>query len=253
MVSEENNYNILSKNYVHIDFEKIMFPLTLTQYFILSPKYHICQNCISPNSVFTNVILCCLTVIIFVCFLYFTFQYLIGMQMFLNDFLGFLYYLENSIYALGYLLNVVFIIVKSRVNVELIIRIQSIINNLQINNNKQRIVLGNWIFCFLLFLFYFINAYIQMFYVFTRYVIIVLSIFVHTPWDFNILYAARILYLLRKQTENWIMHLNYMVNASVRENDTLGNYHWQSILKGYLSINDAYYTCEKITDIPVSQ
>nr|WCC57921.1 gustatory receptor 49 [Papilio memnon] len=252
MVSEENKYNILAKNYIHVDFEKVLFPLTLTQYFILSPKYYLCQNYIRPNSVFTNVILCSLTVIIFVCFLYFSFKYLIDAQVFLNDFLGFLYYLENLIYAFGYLFNGVFLIVKSRVNVELIVCIQIIINNLGINkSDKQRIIFGNWIFCFLIFLFYFLNTYIQLFHAFTTYVIMVLSIFIHMPLDFNIVYATRILYLLRKQTENWMMHLNYMLNASIEENNTLGKYRWQSMLKGYLSIIDAYYICEKITEIPV--
>nr|WCC58034.1 gustatory receptor 49 [Papilio xuthus] len=253
MFSKENKKNFLEKNHIQIDFEKVLFPLTLTQYVILSPKYYLCQNYISPNSIFTNFIIISLAMTIFISFLYFSFKYLITVQIYLNDILVFLYYFEHLIYAFGLLVNVLFLIIQSSINVELIIRIQIIINNLKINKRDTRlIIIGNWIFCFLIFLFYLMNVYVQIFHVFMNYVNIFLSIFILMPWDFNIVYAARIIYLLRKETESWIRHLKLLINAkNHREHDNLGNYHWQSILKAYLAIIDAYSTCEKITEIPL--
>nr|WCC57862.1 gustatory receptor 49 [Papilio machaon] len=252
MATKESKNNFLKKTYIQMDFEKLLFPLTLIQYIIFSPKYYLCHNYIRPNSIFTNLLIFCVTVIVTLCFLYISFQYLFAQQVYFNDFLIFLYYFENITYALGYLLNVIFLIVQSRVNVELIIRVQMIFNNLTINNRTIRtILIANWIFCFLLLLFYCMNVYVQIFHGFTTYFSIVLSIFVLMPWDFNIVYAARIIYLLRKQTESWIRHFKDIVNVkNLRENDSLRSYRWQSIFKAYLSIIDAYSACEKITEIP---
>nr|WCC57763.1 gustatory receptor 49 [Papilio dardanus] len=248
-----NKSNFLSKNYIHSYIEKILLPLTITQYIILSPKYYLRHNYISPNSVFINIILCCLTVIIFICFLYFSLMFLNTIRMYITDFLCFLFYFEHSVYAIGYIFNVLFLILQSQVNVNLIINIQMINNKIEINNRVARnYLIGNWIFCFLIFLFYCLNMYVQIFHVFTTYITIILSLFMIMPWDFNIIYAARIIFLLRKQTECWIMNFNNKLNSkNQHKNNILDNYHWQATLKAYLNIIDAYSTCEEITKIPI--
>nr|WCC57809.1 gustatory receptor 50 [Papilio glaucus] len=254
MIYDKFNNMSLSQNYVQLFIQKVLFPLNLMQYINLCPKYCIRHNFINPNSIATNVMIFSTTAIIFLYYLYLSFEVLIQLKSVLTSYMYFLYSFLYLINGFGYLFNAILMVLKSHIHVALIIRMGMIQSKLKMNKrDKLRIVIGNWVFCFLIILFYSIICGVQFFYGFSNYMLILLSFLIVMPWDLNIIYAARMAYLLRKQTDSWISNLNDMLNARnfIEGNEAKGNLRWQTILNAYLCIIEGYSICEKVTEIPI--
>nr|WCC57923.1 gustatory receptor 50.2 [Papilio memnon] len=249
ILNEINNFS--SKNQIQSFVGEVLFPLTLMQFVSLSPKYFICNNFIIPNGFLTNVILCLITAVVFVTFVYFSFLNILRIKNHITSFLFGLYVCIYSIYALGYLVNAVVVVLESSINVDLVVRIDMIERYLKIKKiEKFRLVIENWLLCIFVIFFYFLNTYVQLFYAFSSYVTIFLSIFILMPWDLNVIYSARVACLLRKQTDTWVWNMKRLLKPR-HLSESLKNFHWQSLLNAYLIITGSYPVCEKITEITI--
>nr|WCC57764.1 gustatory receptor 50 [Papilio dardanus] len=250
MISDTFN-NILSlKNHIQPFIWDALYPFIIMQYIKLSPMYSIRGNFISPNRFLTNVIFCLLTAAGFVCFIYFAYASVWSINK-ISPFLLICFELLDILYALGFLVNAAVVIYISRVNVDLVIRLGKIQNNLKMKDNvMRRVIIENWILCFLILLYHLINTFIQIFYVFTSYVLIFLTIIIFLSWDVNIIYAARMMCLLRRQTDSWILNMKSMLNGRY-SSEMFDKFNWQALLKTYLIITDSYTYCERITESPI--
>nr|WCC57922.1 gustatory receptor 50.1 [Papilio memnon] len=250
MISDEIN-EFSSKNQIQSFVSEVLFPLTVMQFVSFSPKFYIRSSFVRPNGILTNFILCLITAVVFVSFGYFSYFHIKGMTSDVTDVLLYVYIFLFFIYALGYLVNAVVVVLQSPINVGLLIRIDVIERNLKIKKiEKRRLVIENWVLCIFVILFHISNSYVQFFYATASCVDISLSVFIVIPWDLNVIYSTIMVRLLRRQTDTWILNLKSLLKAT-HSSESFQNFHWKAILIAYLNIIDSYTICEKITEITI--
>nr|WCC57984.1 gustatory receptor 50.2 [Papilio polytes] len=250
ILNEINDFS--SKHQIQSFLGEVLFPLTIMQFVSLSPKYLIRNNFVIPNGLLANVVICLITAVVFVLFAYVSYFHIIAMTSDIPVHWLYLYIFLFLVYALGYLVNSVVIVLQSHINVGLLIRIDVIDRNLKIRKiEKRRLVIENWVLCIFIILFHLSNACVQCFLASASYADTSLSMLIVIPWDLNVIYSTIMACLLRRQTDTWITNMKSLLKAR-HLSENFQNFHWHAILNAYLTITDSYSICEKITEITFS-
>ncbi|XP_068633493.1 uncharacterized protein [Battus philenor] len=246
------------ENCLNSDIQKVLFPLTLLQYTIF-PKYQIRYNFITPNDTITNVIWLFYTVIVFILQCKYTiYPYAENIvQNPYSNILDTILFLMTTLTSLIFVHNAVLTILQSEINTELIIcyqKIQNCFNTTKMKSNRDANI--NWLSCLLIILFYMMYIYLQdcvtgSSYYISNIIICVLAL----SSDLSIIYSTRMISYLNKHITYWIKFMKHVSeideNATNEDSSEGTTILWQRLLKSYDSIINAYFICEKLTEIPM--
>ena len=252
MINVKMNSRIktIRNDVIEKDLQSVLRPLNLMQSLFLCAKYSIRDNIITCNTSVYNFsrVLC---TVIYRCF---CLHFLIGMIKFLhNKFWGahsFLYCLcftvDFFMYLVGDLMNCFSNIMQSDHNILLVLKIQHVLNVLQINkkdNELRNLIIYNWTYVIILnilsigfvicYCFTMLKYFVSFFEITTAYASI--------AFDINIVYALALLKLTKYMLYVWIAQVQKSTNRLEFETAE----YWDKMLEVYLHILDIYLIIEK--------
>ncbi|PZC73336.1 hypothetical protein B5X24_HaOG200860 [Helicoverpa armigera] len=192
----------MSINLVDKDVQSMLLPLNLMQYIAFCPKYCIKNNFISINSLFSNFISFCGLLIFLSSFLY---RNTLIAQSLGHSFTVFMYitaYFDFVYYCCGYVMNFIVGIMQTKNSVNFVLTFQNIHRFLNNETYSRNFKVLNWIIVILtvvgqttIFAYFNITVGLSHYFIYISFII--------TVFDFNIIYATRLLGILENKLLLW--------------------------------------------------
>lgn len=197
------NYNL--NNAVDKDVQSMVLPLNLMQYFIFCPKYRIKNNMITPNSLLSN----CFSIIITLFYIFLTilcaYLYCSSKKQ-INSFSDISSIYHCIFYCIGFVVHFVTGIIQTKKHVHFVLTFQKIHRMLKNETNFNYFIIWTWMLGIIALGFYVVHfTYIMFkinssfFHIYNGYLLVI--------FDFNIIYAARVIQMLTKKIELWNFHV----------------------------------------------
>ena len=228
------------------DIQSMLLPLNLMQYISFCPKYRIKNNVITPNS-FTFIVVSMIGNLVFL-FSYIYHSYsAIGMYNKTTTFITVSNYYDCIVYCLGTIINFVIGVIYTKESVKLILTFQKLHRFLNCDSDIKNSIYWNWTTVIVCISSYTIGcsciciklgAPLLFMYVY------LLGVF----FDFNILYATRVLKMLETKIVQWNLKILNTLNIE----DTTENHYNKEILKAYVGILECYEIHKKCFQLFVS-
>lgn len=248
--------NFLLNNVVDDDVQSILLPLNLMQYIMVCPKYRIKNDLIFPNSsIFYFVSL--LVTLLYISLLW----YRNSTMVFFEDFMGamnftyFISFFDCVFYSVGFTINYAVNLIQTKKFIKFVLTFQKVHRFLHNEYFTKSFIIWNWIIVILS-----ISGYITVFSYFCIninapfYAMLVTYFFIF--FDFNIIYAIRILKLLEHKVVLWniqatenletedINQENYMKKMFQTYVDILESYNLQQVCTQQF-VSSSSFICEK--------
>lgn len=210
--------NDLFDNFLDREVQKMFFPLNITQWLFLLPKYRIYKNFITFNNSKTEALSSTIVIVslIFLCFRLYMF---IGFYL-LKEYWFFVFVLiyDFIFYWFGFVLTFISNIIFRKFNVELVLNIQRTFRLIKFNHYKQFEMFNifSW-FCMIIIISY------NIIYIFISNLLNTLAHYDHILWiltshfDMNIIYASRINAIINHQLKLWICEFTKAARSSCME------------------------------------
>ncbi|CAK1591301.1 unnamed protein product [Parnassius mnemosyne] len=250
----ENSNEFLLDNKLTSDLQRFLRPLYIMQFVSFGPKFLIRDGFITSNSTTVNIIRLCFAICYFI--IYIAIVSIYRIKYFSKFLLNVMIFSHLLYYGSSILLNSILITIHNDINVKLILKIQKIHRFLKFQQNAYKnLIVGNWIFIIIIFLYYFMIILVQIY--LKRPILI--FIFLHACLlmnDLNLIYIIRLIVVLRKATVVWTSKLEQMYEM---ENKTLkceGRHlrqtaRWEKIFKTYIDLIEAFHAGNKILEIQI--
>lgn len=246
MPKKNPNNEVLLNNVLEKDFQKMIFPLNLMQNIVLLTKYQIRDNFVTSNSQYISIFSLCITLFLATTWIEFVVQHLL---IYINskEYVA----ITSLFYDLFFIpfcliLNYVQNVYLSNENVKLILKLHKIEKVTGFSKNNPSFTIWNWATTLSMFLFVILailKSFISLsnlFYFFIGYSLII-----------NIIYAARIIALLKKYLKTWTNLLNVNLPNHLMEKQSRIFQH-ESLYKCYVNIFNAYNIFKKTFQVMVS-
>ncbi|PZC73334.1 hypothetical protein B5X24_HaOG200858 [Helicoverpa armigera] len=230
-----NSRQINSNNIVDSDVQSMLLPLNLLQNVFFCPKYRIKNNYITPTNLMSNLISSIATLVFIIMYAYR--NYLIGLFKTSQFSTAWKYssYFNGFCYSLGFIMNLVIGIIQSQNSVQFVLTFQNVHRFLKNENGFRSFIIWNWVaVCLTLvyYVFFFIYQY-------TRGTIGKIHAcvgFLLSSFDFNVVYATRLLRLLEYQLVLWNNRFFKLRETSdIRDKDII-----QKLFNAYANILECY-------------
>ena len=224
----------ISNYTVDKDVQSMLWPLNLMQYIMFCPKYRIKNDLITQNSLISNLISMIVTVVYLSTYFYTTVTedaQSLGFPTFLN----FSCFNECLVFGCGFCMNFVIGVIQTKNNVQFILTFQKVHRFLNAGANVNHFVVGNWILGITALGFYVIIYtifWVQMGASFSSIYVAYFLVF----YDFNIVYATRILKLLENQVCLW----SFKVTICRELEDTQTENDYKKVFQAYVEILECY-------------
>ena len=201
-IEREYPVNINFNNLVDKDVQKMLSPLNLMQYTMFCPKYRIKNNFITPNSLISNFVSMIVTVAFIFLFIFGTYfvnvnKYSLGY----STFIIISFNIACVFFCIGFILNLVIGITQTRNNVQFVLIFQKV-HKLFNQDSVNHFIIWNLIlgivalgFYLIIFTCFFVQSGLPFYSVFYCYLAVV--------FDFNIIYAMRLIKLLENKMNQW--------------------------------------------------
>lgn len=245
-----NLYECLLNNYIDDDMQSFLRPLELSQNLMFQSKFTIRDNFITPNGHLYNTFAFVFNLLCLILSIILEKDFYVELD-FLKDLIPYF----NAFYALIFFICT-FCLFFSNIfdcmsNIELVINMQSAIRDVKYSNDDfKNLVVFNWIFTCGVVAFYFAIDYSLTF----ESVYFFITDMILTFMDLKMVYAIRIMKLLKKILNSWIenmqnsnMFLNVELEAS---NEKLDD--WKRLMKVYHNLSDAFLSYKKVFSMTVS-
>lgn len=219
-------------NVVDIDVQSMLLPLNLMQYIMFCPKYRIINDCITPNSFISNVISIIVTLVfillLVICFLNSIYFY---KRVYASTFGYMSSYFDIFFYSFGLTINCVLGIIQSRKSTKFVICIQNVHRFIKNESILKHLIIWNWIIvvvvlctnvCACIFIGTMNSIPFSSYY----------ACFVLMIFDFNFIYAIRLIKLLENMVLLWSTKSGDI--NSLRESDC------EKAFQAYVDILDCY-------------
>nr|WCC57744.1 gustatory receptor 32 [Papilio dardanus] len=241
---------ILLDNFIEKDIQMFLRPLNLLHYVCITTKYSIKYNFITSNNRLTNSITL-LSSVIFIT-TYFTMIFINNDIFELDSVMLILLIVNYFISAFGYLLNAAMNIIQSDIHVNFIIIIKNIKKFITNDIHCKKIMIINWIYVIVTFLFYFVIVLIHIkisnFYLSYAFLVIILLIY-----DLNTIYMIRIIKLLRVLVVSWGSELkDKQLNIADEKDEAREKLYWDTKRKSFSVIIDASNIYKELCEIQIS-
>lgn len=234
--SKSYRVKVLSDNLVDKDVQSMLFPLNLMQNIFLCPKYSIRGNFISQNSSLSNFASLCGTVALIALYFYRIYKFYSDND--IRTYVNFMYissYFDFGLFCIGFIMNYIVGVIKTKRNIMFLLKIQDIHRFLNEKDNSRRFIVGNWIIIISVLVFYFsITTYISI--TLNLPVYMYLCIYVLICFDGNIVYAIRLIQLLKDKVVLW----NTQALRFSRTEDTNMKFYYKRLFQAYASILECY-------------
>ena len=220
------------------DVQSLLWPLNLMQCIMFYPKYRIKNDLITPNSQISNFISMIATIVFSSLFSYTSFSEN-------PESLGFPTFtlianFNNSLlFGFGFCMNFVIEVIQTKNNVQFVLTFQNVHRFLNKGANVNHFIIGNWILGIMALSYYVI--------IFTSFAALTGACFSDlfvcyflVVFDFNIVYATRLVKLLEKQVSLWSIQV---LNSRGFE-DTQREDYYKKAFQVYVEILECYSTCK---------
>lgn len=228
------------------DLQLMLKPLNVIQALFLCAKYKIRDSIIITNNVHRN-LWSIASMLILTAFhfhsVYFNIKFKHPKQ--LSTFIQSLFLALGFVVGLKMVLNYYLTMKHRHENVMLLLKLQNVHRNIQIDGRKY--TKANFAAVVALNCFYFFWMLLQCC-AFKLYWWEYITIYSLLLLDINVLYAARILNLLRRHLEIWIKKVNGSGNDGDSESETF----WVKMFNSFVDCFDAYQLLKKIFEVIVS-
>ncbi|XP_064292770.1 uncharacterized protein LOC135309948 [Plodia interpunctella] len=234
---------ILLNNYLDNEFKKMLLPLNIMHNFIFFPKFKIMNNFITPNNTYQNMI----AVFGFAIYLIpFTIKYFMSVRTSSDYIYNFF---DLMFYAYGIGTNCLISALQTNSNVNLVLSLSKTHHQQIFKINLRRITTWNWIYIVSCITLYFSNAlYITIEARNLDNLVACVCIYILICIDINMVYAIRILQVIRMQLENWILEFESPeVAKSIDINENI----WNKRFQMYVDIQETFTIYKKVHQIQV--
>ena len=257
--SPKQSFQVLPNNRIDKEIKELVRSFNVPLAIYLSSKYDICNNHIYPNQ---NK---CLFLLSFCRTLFFGSMCLFRLSATLYNSIyikavdlvsteDFVYWFVIILFFMQHIFSYTTLFILDTVhkynNVNLILRIQTIHNNVNISNSYRIYIICNWISIFII-ISTDLSVFTAFYYAFPKIDAVVYILNMLTDWSFftfdiNLIIATRVMVLLRKYLEEWIYDVLRM-NEDIDYDE-----HCHQQLETYQEILEAYNLYKKIFQVLVS-
>lgn len=225
----------ISSGIVDKDVQWMFRPLNLMQYLMFCPKYRIKNDWITPNSMISNLISMLVTKL-FLFMLLYSYIAVDRASFGLPAFIKFSTFNDLLLYGCGFFMNFVIGVIQTRKNIHFVLTFQKVHRFLNDGTNVNHFVIGNWISGIMTLGYYVIIltiCFVKLGAPFSCIYVCYLLVF----FDFNMVYATRIVKLLENQVCLWS---DQVLNSRALE-DTQRNCS-KKVFQTYVDILECYNT-----------
>ncbi|XP_037298074.1 uncharacterized protein LOC119190396 [Manduca sexta] len=203
---------VLLNNRVDDDIQKLLFPMDLIQRLLLIPKYKIRDNFITPNGLWANIINIFFTCIVTMIFLYYTMYTKRIIDVADVEYVQTCLWLDFITYSMCVIINCLTCIFQSKNFVQLVLKIQESHRRLY-SEKFQSFVKLNWVFFVILVIYQIKEAIIiQALYFRGNMIVTVMTQYLLSSIDFNILIAIRWMQFINLKFEVWLKEFRLYTN-----------------------------------------
>lgn len=145
-VSKISHGNDISNNIVDEDVQSLVLPFNIIQYIMFCPKYRIKNNCVTPNSLFSNFVSLVGTLAFISMFIYRHYVlYAINHCMGYTALMCSITFVDCIYYCFGFAMNFVFGVIYTNKSVNFVLIFQKVHRILNNRSTFRRSVIINWI------------------------------------------------------------------------------------------------------------
>lgn len=201
--------NNVFKNYLHVDFQKMLQPLHILQCLYFHPKFTMKDHFLKPNCMKLKIFCACVILIAKFLDLYRSFTIAIRLGYSKADHI--MYITENIYYAIGFYLSYKVNVWDSEKNLKFVIDLQRSTIATEISNNRKHILhkttISNWL-AFIFLSFFHILMYIVIFMIHPYNIVLLIVVYAFESFDIHIVYATQITKFIRINIEDLISQIN---------------------------------------------
>ena len=218
------------------DVQSVFLPLNLMQYIMFCTKYRIKDNDITPNSFISKFISMIVTLVLILIFMYRVFFVLALKDSFITVIIVTSIY-DCIYYCFGFTMNFLIGIIHSEKSIKFVLTFEKIHRFLNDEFSFNRVIVGNWVMVIVALGYNVIP--------FTYFCIKLNNILMYSGYlliffDFNVIYASRVLKMLEDKLVLWNSRvLNSQENLSVHGRRRYAI----EMFQAYVDILKCYYIC----------
>lgn len=232
-----------SKNFLNINFQKVLLPTRITQHVVFLSKFCIKSNCIMPNGILYNII--SLIGMLFFIFLYLSDGHVkgIGQTCAISYLLCFNFTTTYTVSITGYILFYFNNVFTSKKHVKMIVTIQKSFRNIHFSKYKYIIaenwshILGHYV-PYLLFIFVRLDTYVIMFF------------FSMVYFDVYVSYSVCLSKLLHGGLLTWISEIQYHTQVTLSVSHGKEKM-WTKLFEVYTDLMEAFSIFKDVFQVPV--